>query len=325
MFIPAPRILRKDLTSVTTALLTHSSGDHHAAKPKQRTTRGQWLALAVLLAGIAWVFLPTILSLESIWRNDPDQTHGYFVVPFVIYLLWLRRHAEIEEFGAPIWGLALLAAGLGLRFFGIYIYFDWLQAAALVPCLVGIGMIVWGSTVIWKIAGPLMFLLFMIPLPYRAATALAFPLQRIATVGSTYLLETLGYFASSMGTRIHLGEHTLDVVSACSGLKILMTFFALSVAVALLQTERLWWERLAIILAAIPIAMAANIIRITMTAMLYQADIPWLAQSVYHDLAGWLMMPIALIMLAAWTWFLRLCIAVDERDVTERNFLSAAP
>lgn len=310
---------------MSTLQFAQHSDDHHAAAPNQRTAPEQWLALAVLLAGVSWVFLPTILSLESIWRNDPDQTHGYFVVPFVIYLLWLRRHTEIEEIGGPGWGLALLAAGLGLRFFGIYIYFDWLQAAALVPCLVGIGMIVWGSTVIWKIAGPLTFLLFMIPLPYRAATALAFPLQRIATVGSTYLLETFGYFASSVGTRIHLGEHTLDVVSACSGLKILMTFFALSVAVALLQTERPWWERLAIVLAAIPIALAANIIRITLTGMLFHAEIPWLAKSVYHDLAGWLMMPVALVMLAAWTWFLRLCIAVDERDVTERNFLSTAP
>lgn len=303
-----------------------TSADAQEEPPAQRhsTSMRQWFAAAVLLAGIAFVFGPTLLRLEKLWRTDPDQAHGYLVVPFVVYLIWSRRPSpnDVIESGSPLWGLVMLAFGLALRFVGVYAYFDWLQAAAVVPCLLGIGMIVWGPHRALLHWGAIAFLLFMIPLPYRLATWLAYPLQRIAAVSATYMLETLGYYASCMGTTIHIGDHAVDVVAACSGMKILMTFFALSVAVSLCNPQRPWWERLIITLAAVPVALAANVVRIIITAAFYQMGNVAIAQSLFHDLAGWLMMPIAMLLLGLWTLILRLCVVVDEGDVHERHFLS---
>ncbi len=274
----------------------------------------QWLAALGLAAAVGWVFLPTLVALEKMWRVDPDQAHGYLVAPFVLYLIWSgrRRSAHSGEFGSPQSGFLMLCLGLGIRFAGIYVYLDWLQAAALIPCLLGIGMIVWGPGRAWRHAGALAFLFFMIPLPYRIATYLAYPLQRTASVCSTYMLETFGFYSSCIGTTIHIGDHALDVVAACSGLKILMTFFALSVAFALCNPQRPWWERLATVLAAIPVALAANVIRIVSTAMLYQLGDPELAKDLFHDLAGWLMMPVALLLMGIWTWVFRTCVVLDE-------------
>ncbi len=290
----------------------------------EKSTPLQWMACLGLLAAIGWVFWPTLVALEKMWRTDPDQQHAYLVPAFVLYLLWMnRKEARHTEYGAPLVGLCLLLVGLGLRFAGIYVFLDWLQAAAIIPCLLGVVAMVWGTSTAWTCLGPLLFLVFMIPLPYRVATWLAYPLQRTASVSSTYMLETLGYYASCIDTKIHIGDHSLDVVAACSGLKILVTFFALSAAFALLSPQRIWWERLLIVLAAIPIALAANVIRIVATAMLYQWEIPGLAKSVYHDLAGWLMMPIALLLLGLWTWILSVCVVSRDESSSERSVMPA--
>ena len=122
--------------------------------PPKPTSRLQWIAAAGLLAAVGWVFLPTLLTLEKLWRTDPDQTHGYLVPLFVAYLIWSGRKQQTDEGepGSSLWGVLVLGLGLALRFAGIYVYLDWLQAAALVPCLLGIGMIVWGP---WRALGAL--------------------------------------------------------------------------------------------------------------------------------------------------------------------------
>ena len=126
--------------------------------------------------------------------------------------------------------------------------------------------------------------------------ALARPLQHFATVASTYLLQTLGLSAVSEGNVILIGDVKLGVVEACSGLGMLLTFFALSTAVALVLA-RTWTDRLVLFASAVPVALVANVSRITVTGVLYVMVGGDVARVVYHDLAGWLMMPLALVLL----------------------------
>jgi exosortase len=142
----------------------------------------------------------------------------------------------------------------------------------------------------------LAFLLFMVPLPFRLEVALAHPLQRIATLISTLALQTLGFAAFSEGNTIRMGAIRIGVVEACSGLSMLMIFFALCTAVAML-TRRPIWERLLVVASAVPIALLANILRIVVTGVLHKVVGKEMADFVFHDLAGWLMMPLALGML----------------------------
>ena len=136
----------------------------------------------------------------------------------------------------------------------------------------------------------------MVPLPFRLEIALAHPLQRIGTVASTYALQTLGFSAFSEGNVVRMGDIRLGVVEACSGLSMLVIFFALSTAVAIV-VRRPPWERLILVASAVPIALACNITRITVTGVLYKVAGEEWANFVFHDLAGWLMMPLALGML----------------------------
>jgi len=93
-----------------------------------------------------------------------------------------------------------------------------------------------------------------------------------------------------------MGAVRLGVVEACSGLSMLVIFFALSTAVAIVVRRPLW-ERLLLVASAVPIALLCNIIRITVTGVLHKVAGAQLADYVFHDLAGWLMMPMALGML----------------------------
>lgn len=258
--------------------------------------REAWLVVG-LGATILWAFWPTLADLADRWTKDAEYSHGYMVPLFSIYLLWARRtFIQGKRLQPSWWGLAILACGLALRFFGTYSFFDWLAAAALVPCLAGLFVLLFGWNGLRWSWPALAFLLFMIPLPYRFEVALAQPLQGVATAASTYALQTLGFSAIAEGNVIRMGDVRIGVVEACSGLSMLLIFFALSTAVVLV-VQKPWPEKLIIMLSALPVAIVANVVRITVTGILHKTAGPRLADLVFHDLAGWLMMPLALVIL----------------------------
>jgi exosortase len=258
------------------------------------------LVIAAFLGILAaWCYWPTLQALFGRWSTDPQYSHGYLVPIFSCAYLWIRRPSLALNRLQPSWGgVVLLLIGLGLRFLGTYFFFDWLDMFSILPTVAGIAVLVSGwSTLKWAFPA-IGFLIFMIPLPYRVEISLAHPLQRIATVASTYLMQTLGLPAVGEGNVILLHDSRIGVVEACSGLRMLVVFFALSTAFGLLAAKMQLWERLIIVASAVPIALASNIIRITVTGILHGTGHSELAERFFHDVAGWLMMPLALGFLA---------------------------
>ncbi|HZT80586.1 MAG TPA: exosortase/archaeosortase family protein [Gemmataceae bacterium] len=264
-----------------------------------------WAALAVGTAAVVWAWWATLGELAARWGHDPQYSHGYLVPAFAVLLLWLRRDRLAGATPAPsAWGAPVLAAGLALRLVGGYFHYVWFDAVSLVPVLAGLWLLV-GGRAVWRWAWPaLLFLAFMVPLPFRVAGALSGPLQRVATVASTFALQTIGLPAVAEGNVILLDEAEIGVVEACSGLRMLVVFFALSTGLALVVRRPLW-ERLLVVASAAPIALAVNIARITATGVLHETVGSRLANLVFHDLAGWLMMPLALALLALELAYLR--------------------
>jgi exosortase len=250
----------------------------------------------VLLGGVlAWACWPTLVALVEKWSTDPRYSHGFLVPVFAAYLLWYRRDRLAAVRWEPSWvGVALLAAGAGFRLAGVAFYVDWVRDAALLPLLAGIVMLVGGRAALawsWPAIG---FLVFMIPLPYRVEWGLGSPLQRIAVNASVYGLQLLGQPAVAEGNIIRLpGDVRVNVVEACNGLGMLMLFFAFTTAAALV-VRRPIVDRVLIVLGTAPIAVGANVLRIVVTGWMFVMVSGQAAQAVYHDLAGWLMMPLAL-------------------------------
>jgi len=158
-------------------------------------------------------------------------------------------------------------------------------------------------------------------LPFRLELALSHPLQQLATAGSTYALQVLGFSAFSEGNVIVINQSRVGVVTACNGLGMLLLFFALSTAAAVL-IRRPWPDRLVVLLSAVPIALLANVFRITVTSVLMEGlGLKGWGDLILHDLAGWFMMPVALglllLELRVLSW---LFIEVSEADLPPPDF-----
>jgi exosortase len=255
-------------------------------------------ALAAALAALVWAYWTTLSDTAHQWASDPQYSHGYLVPAFAALLLWTRRdRLAPAALGPSWWGAAFLLGGLGLRLGGTFFHFEWFDPISLLPSLVGVCLLLGGWAALRWCGPAILFLFFMIPLPYTVSLLLARPMQNIATVASTFLLQTLGWPALAEGNVILINDVELNIVEACSGLRMLVIFFALSTAVVLI-VKRPAWEKAVIVLSSLPIALVSNVLRITLTGVLHDAvDDKW-AHEFFHDMAGWLMMPMALALLA---------------------------
>lgn len=185
--------------------------------------------------------------------------------------------------------LGVLVAGhAGAEFF--------LQRASLVLLLIGGVLWVWGASVVRRALFPLLFLFFMVPLPYLIYDSIAFPLKLFAARVATESLSWLGVPVFREGNVIHLASQTLEVADACSGIRSLMSLVALGVVFAYIS-ETVLWKRLVIACSTIPIAIAANAFRVTGTGVLAQYVSPKAAEGFFHTFSGWLVFVVAFALL----------------------------
>ncbi len=256
-----------------------------------------WMLVFWLLS--LGLYAPVFVCLERTWRSQLDYSHGYFVLPFSCYILWVRRHSFVFSVASRRWllvGCGFLAAGQVTRILGIFSNILWFEGLSLLVFLPGFTAIFLGRDGIRWALPAMGFLFFMIPLPSPVGGQLTGLLQSIATFSSTFALQTLGIPAYSEGNVIILTSGSIGVAEACSGVRMLFTFLALTVG-ACFVVNRSLSEKSIIAASAIPIAIISNCIRITATGITYElAGARW-ADFVSHDVSGWLMMPLGFLLL----------------------------
>jgi len=263
--------------------------------PESNTiARGKIAAVVAACSLIAWAYFTTLSDIVNRWMDDPQYSHGFLVPLFSIYWLWRKRGDFRAISRQPAWwGLGIVGLAVAMRLLGLFFYQPWLDSGSFLVLLAGIVAAIGGRPLLAWALPAILFLGFMLPLPYRFQSMLGGSLQQIATMWSTYALQTLGVPAIAEGNVIQLSETRVGVFEACSGLSMLVTFFAMAVAVVML-TGRNRIERVVVFLSAVPIAVLANVARITITGALYEANRNDLARIVFHDVAGLLMMPFGL-------------------------------
>lgn len=275
----------------------------------------QFEPLAVVLglaAALVYSYWPGLVHASTAW-NNAQYSHGWIVPLFTVAILfWWRQPVAPVSRSARIAGLTLLAASLAMRLLVARYRIITIDMYTFVPALAGVVLAGGGWSMFRWACVPVAFLIFMYPLPDEATRYILGPLQTLATIVSTFAIQTLGIDAIREGNQIVVGETHLGVVDACSGLRMLTIFIALAVAIVMLG-EFAWYERLLILASSIPIALAVNAIRITLTGAMYTVN-PELAEKIFHDWAGYFMMPLALAML----WMVQQLLAalfVEEETV----------
>lgn len=263
------------------------------------------VALGIVAAVFVAFYWSSLCLLARTWWRQEDYQHGFFVIPFCLFLLWYRREmvAKIKPGHGSWWGLLFLAVWALMRTTAVYFGYGTFPELSMIPFLIGVTVFAGGWRALHWAWPAIFFLLFMIPLPGEVQGLASDQLQHLATRASLYVIQTLGIPAIAQGTTIQLPEKLLDIERACSGLRMLMLFFAICIGFALI-VKRPLWERLLIVASAAPIAVVSNIVRIVLTAVLFRMAHLWpavlgteSAEKFYHDFAGYMMMPVGLLLL----------------------------
>ena len=260
---------------------------------------------AALAALLGWAYFPMLRVFFDKWANDPQYSHGFLVPFFSAYLLWKGRGEARPGRALPWAGGALLVVALAMRAVAGSLLFHQLDAASFLLGLAAVALAAGGWAALRRTGPAILFLGFMVPLPYELERNVGQPLKTAATVSSTFLLQTLGQPAIRDANLILIDEAKIGVVDACSGLKMMVTFAAFSVGAALLM-RRSRFEKLMILLGIIPIAVAANVLRIAATGLVAHLAMSDKSQFDFlHELFGYFMMPVGLALLGVEVWVLK--------------------
>lgn len=250
---------------------------------------------AVLLVGaaVAWVYAPTVSSLVRQWASDDDYSHGFFVIPLALFFAWERRDRLQRALVQPsAWGLAVVAASLAAFLAGIFGAELFLARVSLVGLLAGTTLFVLGREHFRILAFPLAFLLLMVPLPAIVFNQLAFPLQLVASQAGEAVIAAAGIPVLREGNVLQLPHTSLEVAEACSGIRSLVSLLMLGIVLGYFTDPRPP-ARVAIALAAIPIAIVANASRVAGTGLAAHWISPAAAEGFFHSFSGWLMFVVA--------------------------------
>ncbi len=271
--------------------------------------RGLYGLLAVLLALVvvaAWSYWPVMKSLFADWQRDDDYSAGQ-LVPFVaLFLVWRDRKILGACGLKPCWwgGITLLVLAGWARVYGLLYLYESAERYALVLTTAGLVLLVAGWQVSRRAIWILLFPFLMIPLPGQIHNMIGGPLQRVATTGSVFLLEVSGARVTQQGNIMML-NHTmpLAVAEACSGLRMLMTFVIVTAFIAYM-VKRPWPQKAILLASSVAIGVICNIVRIFATAvvMLFVGAAP--AEKFFHDFAGLIMMPIAVLLIFSELWLM---------------------
>jgi exosortase len=265
--------------------------------PQPALNRESWWQAAIVFLLIGWLYSSILFHLGKQWSNDSNFSHGFFVPVFSLFVLWQDRDRLAREPRDPSsWGLLIVLFALVVLVAGVLGAELFLSRVSLLLLIAGLVIFLRGWHWFLTILFPWAFLFLMIPIPEIVFSQITFPLQILASKVAALLLPLLGVPVLREGNVINLPAMPLEVVEACSGIRSLLSLVTLAIIYGYLVETRTW-VRVTLALASIPIAVAANSLRIVGTGLLVQYWDPDKAEGFFHIFSGWLVFVVALAML----------------------------
>jgi exosortase len=256
-------------------------------------------AIAALLCAVVWLYWDVVPGLVRQWASDGDYSHGFFVVPLSAFFAWERRDALRRATARPsALGLVLLAGSLACYIAGLFGSELFLTRVSLIGVVAGLLLFIAGTEHVRILAFPLLFLLLMVPLPEILFSRITFPLQMVASQLGEVAIAASGIPVLREGNILNLPGRALEVAEACSGIRSLITLLMLAIVLGYF-TERRTFVRVAIVIAAVPIAVLANAIRVAGTGLVSYWVSPAAAEGFFHSFSGWIVFVVAFVGLLA--------------------------
>lgn len=270
--------------------------------------------LTILLAFWLLCFYPIFPALLAGWLQNSNSSHG-ILVPFIsLYLIWRTRDKLSYIMPAGYrWGGYLLAISLLIYIVSLVGAVAVVTRIMFLFSLYGIILFTQGKEIFSVVRFPLLFLLFMIPVPESVISEVALPLQNFATIISSILLELLSIPVLREGNMLYFSQTQLEVAEACSGLRSIVSLGMLSVIFCSFIKKGMIIRKMILLVSVIPIALMANILRVTGTGILANFYDAQLAQGFLHEFSG-----IVVFIIGFFTLGIIYKILVPQSDVEDR-------
>lgn len=242
------------------------------------------------------------------WSQMEDWGHTALVPLISAYLLWQRRDELARARAVVFWpGLAaILLAVVAYIFFAVGVPNHMGQGLSVILAVFGATLLLTGPEVMRSAFLPIAYLVFMITLPEMIMIKMTAPLQQVAAQGSHTVLNIAGITTEISGVVITiLPDHgkaiPLNVAEQCSGMRTLISFVALAGAVTLVAS-RYWWQRVAVMICSVPVAVGVNVGRVALLGVLSLVN-PKLASGQAHTFIGtlWLIPGFFIFLLIVWS------------------------
>lgn len=256
----------------------------------------KWTIIGMLIAG---AYQHVLRKLVGAWLHLPDYSHGPLVPIFAAYLVWVKRKTLMAIRITPEWtGIAVIAFALVCLVLGNFGAELFVSRVSLVILLAGLVLAFGGWQFLKELRFVLLVLFLAIPIPTLVLNEVALPLQLLASKSASVLLHSFSVPEVRLGNVIELPKIELEVAEACSGIRSLTSLFTFAVFYGYFL-EKTFSRRLVIALASIPIAIAANAVRIFGTGVCVQYWDADVALGFFHEFSGWVMFLVSLACLSA--------------------------
>jgi exosortase len=301
-------------------------------EPPSRVAFGSWRDLGVhayvkmlIIGGLFYyLFYNEVDAIVRRWVRDPNWSHGFLIPLFSLYFINQRKKEILSLQPKPNYlGLFFLVCAVVFYPLNIiHFQYGYLRPICMIATLGAVVLFLGGWSLAKYLSLPVGFLVFAVPLPQRYYVSLTMPMRRLAAQVAAALLDFVREMeATASGVVIDVIykgqrlEPPLNVAEACSGMRLLMAFLALGVAMAYLH-HRPIWHRLVLLASTIPIAILCNIVRVTVTGFIYVLIHPRYTQGIYHDILGLAMLPLAFGLYGFLAWFMS-SLFIEEGEAVE--------
>ncbi|MCE4557833.1 exosortase B [Roseateles cellulosilyticus] len=271
-----------------------------------------WLLVAV---GVLAMYVPTVVGLlRTVWSSD-EQGHGPIVLAIAIWLMW-RVRAQVNDVAvsapAPLFAWPLILVSVLAYAIGGAMDVLMLEVGSVIPLLAGLVLLVRGPRQLRAMWFPLLFMVFLVPLPGVVVDALTQPMKLGVSIVAEHLLYWLGYPISRSGVILQIGPYQLLVADACAGLHTLFTLEALGLLYLNLVRHSSTLRNVTLAILIVPISFTANVIRVIILTLITYHFGDAAGQGFLHGFAGMVLFMAALLLIISMDSLIRVSLVRES-------------
>lgn len=269
---------------------------NYLEKLQSQTILENKIKIGTLFVLVILLFAPVFAKLIDTWSTQEDYSHGFFVLPISLYMVWQKREKLHSLALRPVWkGFPVFLLGILTYWVSFLTKFHTLTHLSMILILFGVLLFLMGWELTRELSVPVLFLLFMFPIPSSYYILITNPLKLMITKISTQMLHFIGVPVFREGNLLFLPSTQLEVAEACSGIRSLYSYLMLSCLFAFITPKRL--AKMILILSTFPLAILVNIFRVTGTGILANSYGPNVAQGFFHQFTGFILFILGFIVL----------------------------